>query len=198
MKALQPDSPASFGYKCAWLAIRDTDTMSVVRALALRDPEPSTWAAGVRAVYAGKVFVTPPLGPWVLAASISLPDSGDANTPDLASPLLARLGRLFSEVQYFGTHRVVEWHAWGRVVSGTLVRKFAFVGDQGVVAWNEGSPTPEEISLGLSFTPEALEEGSFPDESNVMALAGLWSIDPSVLEDQGLEPGLRVVGSLPV
>ncbi len=197
MTSPQPDEPESFGYKCAWLAIRTTDMSSVARALGIKQTEPGTWSEGIRAAYEGKVFITPPLGPWVLAVSISLPDSGQPGAQDHASPLIERLGKSFPEVQYFGTHRVVEWHAWARVVNGSVVRKFAYVGDQGEVPWEFGSPTPEEAALGPAYSRQEVDAGSFPDETYVMALAARWSIDPSTLEEQNFGRGLGLIGVLP-
>jgi hypothetical protein len=193
----EPDEPVSFGYKCAWLAIRADSARAVAEALDLEDLRPSGWSDGLDAAYSGQLFVTPPLRGWVFAVSTSLPDCGDENRPDAVSPLLARLGERFPEVQYFATHRVVEFHAWARVVEGRTLRKLAWVGDQGFVAWDEGEPTGEERALGIAHTRRSIEAGKAPREADVMAIAGSWSLDPSTLEEQALPPGLGLLGTLP-
>ena len=192
-----PDRPQSFGYKCAWLAVRTDSPAAVAAALGLDAATPSTWAEGIAGAYDGRVFVTPQLHGWILAVGTSLPDTGDAHNPDRITPVLLRLGQQFPDVQYFGTHRVVDWHAWARVVAGRFVRKFAYVGDQGVVIWQYGALTPEETQLGLLFSAGAIENSPFPDEQNVTDLAGLWSIDPTTLEDLDLPPSVGVLGVYP-
>lgn len=192
----QPDEPVSFGYKCAWLAIRAGSPEAVAEALGLEDVRLSGWSDGLDAAYSGQLFVTPPVRGWVLAVSTSLPDCGDERQPDAASPLLARLGERFPEVQYFATHRVVEFHAFARVVGGRTLRKLAWVGDQGFVAWDEGEPTAEERALGIEHSRRSIEDGAAPREEEVMAIAGRWSLDPSTLEEQTLPPGLGLLGAL--
>jgi hypothetical protein len=195
MPELRPDPPQSFGYKCAWIAVRSDSAAAVAEALDLADVGPSTWARGVDAAYAGAVFVTPPLRGWVLAASSALP-SNETHADEL-TPQLVWLARRFPDVQCFGTHRVVEAHLWARIVNGAFVRKFSYVGDQGIVLWDEGAPTPEEEALGMAFSRESAEEGEVPTEEDVMALAGRWSVDPSRLEEEGLPLSLGLAGLMP-
>jgi len=193
------DRPVSFGPKCLWIAVRGATPAAVARALQLDNVAPSTWATGVRSAYGGRVFVTPPLGSgWVLAASVGFPDTGDALHADETTPFLERLAPLFPEVQFFATHSVIQWHAWARYVNGTAVRKFSFLGEDGTFIWDQGAPTPEEQKLGLVFKRVAAKEDDpLPLERNVMALAGLWSVDPSKLGAANLPPSLGLVGSLP-
>lgn len=192
-----PDLPQPFGYKCAWIAVRTGSPEAVAAALHLQEVAPSTWAEGIEAAHEGRVFVTPEIAGWVLAVGTVLADTGDEHNPDRISPVLLRLGKQFPEVQYFGTHRVVEWHAWARVLAGDFVRKFAYLGDQSVVIWQHGALTPEESRLGLVFTAATIDDGPFPDEQNVTDLAGLWSVDPTRLEDLGLPPSTGLLGVYP-
>ena len=194
MRRPRPDSPQSFGYKCAWLAIRGAAPEAVANALELQRVAVSNWQRGVRAAYEGRVFVTPAVGGWVLVASTALPDTGDADRVDEATPWLRKLGKVFPEVQYFATHRVVELHAWARVVHGTFARKFAYLGEQGAVIWNDGPVTSVEQKLGLDFSAPSEDWQRFPDEDDVMAIARDWGIDPSTLESQSFGPGLGLVG----
>ena len=66
------------------------------------------------------------------------------------------------EVQYFGTHRIVELNAWARVVDGMLVRQYADVGESLQTLWAYGPETPEEQALGLTFTD--LRTITWPDK----------------------------------
>jgi len=195
--ALTPDLPRNFGYKCTWLAIRATNSRAVATALGLSRIEPITWAKGVGAAYDGRVFVSPPVRGWVLVVQFALPSPGDANTPDEATPFLVKVGSRFPEVQYFASHRVVGYSAWARLIDGSFKRKFAYSGEQGVVAWNEGTDTEAERDLGLELSAPLDVWQTFPDEDSVMAVARNWSVDPSTLESQGLRPGLGLVGDWP-
>ncbi len=113
-----PAPPVAFGYKMAWFAVRATDAVRVAGALGFRQPQPCTWKTGVASAYAGDdVFLTPPVDGWTLALGVRL--SGDE--ADVAARL-ETLSREFGEAQYFGTHRVTEYHAWARSVDGRLVR----------------------------------------------------------------------------
>ena len=82
----KPDKPVSFGYKCAWYAMRTNDTDAVVAALRLDGVVASTWKEGVKAAYAGRVFVTPPLGGWTLTAGWCLFCEGGTPAPSVQPP----------------------------------------------------------------------------------------------------------------
>lgn len=111
---LTPESPVSFGHKCGWLAIQADGPEQVVASLALTNVRPATWREGIEAGYQGEVFVTPRLGGWLLATSTAFPEARDARQTDICTSWLLRLGQQFHEVQFFATHRVVEYHAWAR------------------------------------------------------------------------------------
>jgi hypothetical protein len=196
--ALTPDAPQGFGPRLVWLAFRGVGPEAVARGLELRDPMASTWADGLKAAYAGRVFVTPPLGDagWVLAASTRFPDPGDKKHPDAATPALVHLSQLFGEVQYFATYDVLDLHAWARFVKGAPVRKLAFLGADSAYIWAEGDPTPEERKLGIIYTGQPAGDKQ-PTEENVFAVAGAWSVDPTTLQTRNLPPSLGVVGSPP-
>jgi hypothetical protein len=202
--AITPDTPQGFGPRLVWLAFRGVAPEAVVRGLELRDPAPSTWADGLKAAYAGRVFVTPPLGDagWVLAASTRFPDPGDQKHPDQATPALARLSQVFGEVQYFATYDVLDLHAWARFVKGVAVRRLAFLGADETYVWADGEPTPEERKLGLVFSGKSGKSKTdpkqpSPTEENVFAVAGAWSIDPTTLQTRNLPPSIGFVGSPP-
>jgi hypothetical protein len=140
--------------------------------------------------------------------------------------LFGELSRRFEDVQFFGSERVADFSAWARARNGQMVRVFSYVGAQGEVLANEGGQTAEERTLGLvdpgarnpidamdylQERDEALMEGerdgasadreavtpkAFPDEDDVIDLAGLWSLHPYQLEALATEPGLGWLGEL--
>lgn len=159
-----PDTPVSFGYKMVWFAVRTTDAHRVAAALGLRQPQPCNWKTGVDRAYAGEdVFITPPVDGWTMA--LGFPLSGEE--AEIAVRLEA-LSREFAEAQYFGTHRVSEYHGWARSVNGKIIRHYAYVGDQGETLRNEG--------------PAGEIEPELPDEETVMQIAEAWSVNPISLE----------------
>lgn len=192
-----PDErPRSFGPRTVWLAFKGTTTQAVAKALDLREVAPLGWTGGLVGAYAGRVFVTPPVDGWVLATSTRFPDAGGGPATDRATPLMARLSHQFDEVQYFSTHEDIGWNAWARYVNGAVVRKYAYLGAQGIILWNEGNPTPEERALNLDFNAKAVGDGAVPEEGNVFALAAKWSLDPSKLGERP-DPGVGLAGVLP-
>ena len=197
--------PVSFGYKMTWLAIHSSDTSAVVAALGLRAVRAVGWAGGIDAAYgdgpigAHGVFVTPTVNGWTLVVG-ALPD---AYAPEWL-PFLAELSRVCGEVQYFGTHRGVNYQAWARAVDGQVLRAYAN-GEGGFL--DLGPKTAEEVVLGFDFLGEAAtaedyaayderDQDPSPDEEHVVKLAGAWSIDPTQL-DREESLGFGVVGELP-
>ncbi len=201
-----PDLPVKFGYKCQWLVLKSEETQAVVTELRLRRVAPANWTMGIDGAYSNKIFVSPVLGQWVLAIGRKLPDAGDTHHPDKMTPMLIELSKIFQEVQYFGTHRMVEYHAWAKARQGEIVRAYAYLGETGTTLWNKGDKTTEEVELGLSFVDETSHEAQdesyweqedlrFPDEEDVLAIARRWSVDP-LFENNQYEPGVGVLGVL--
>ena len=170
-----------FGYKTGWIAARTSDGRALLNALEVFDSKPMDWEKGVAAAYTRGVFVAPDVDGWTLAMGEALNDPANR-----VAPLSAALG---VEVQAFASHRVVDLQSWARAVDGATIRHFTYVGDQGLVFSNSGVPTPEEENLGLEILsviepgeiPEDMLE-HLPDESIVMELAGLWSLNPTTIE----------------
>lgn len=161
--------------------------------LGLRAARAATWAEGIEAARQGSVFVTPPLADWTLAAGAALfpPDRAEA----FVKPLLERLSRQFGDAQYFGTHRDAGLHLWARARQGRLVRGYGWFGEKRLTLWDEGAPTKEEHTLGFRFSDGRSADGIVPDESCVMQLASLWSIDPTSLDEDFKEPIMGLLGS---
>ncbi|QDV51852.1 hypothetical protein [Gimesia fumaroli] len=202
-----PDSPVGFGYKISWLAIKTPDAKTVLDTLHIENVQPANWNTGVIAAYNGHTFISPPINGWVLVVSYHLPELGKEPEPDGLTPLLTILSQEFGEVQYFGTHRVVEYHAWSRYINGSEIRAFAYLGESDEILANRGADTEEEEELGYEYfdpdSPDAdsdsyweREDLCYPDETHVMEVAGLWSVNPTALEDLELPNSAGWIGNL--
>jgi hypothetical protein len=240
-----PDEPEAFGFKVSWFAIKAADPAAVLDALEFGGATPANWASGLAAVYGDSrssdawVFASPPVSGWVLVVGSSLPYPTNETHHDIGrrfDVLFSRLMKRFDDVQFFGSHRVVDFVAWARALKGKPMRIFAWAGGEGAVLANVGEQTLEEAKLkfadlsGLSPSDAAdkifaIEEeqgaeqdklvasglsrrealtrvrqngrGGFPDETDVVELAALWSIDPSRLSDQDHPLALGLAARLP-
>jgi hypothetical protein len=180
------DTMVGFGYKQAWLAIRDGDPTAVRAALGLNDLGSVPWRSGVDLAYLtdDRLIVTPvlpgtadPAGRWLLVAGrwFLRPDA----KVDVAG-LSAALG---TEVQFFQSYRGTELHRWERAVGGTTVRRFIYLGEEGEVLVWLGEPDEVERALGLPATFD--EEHDFlVGEHDVARVASVWSVDPTTLDGQ--------------
>jgi hypothetical protein len=171
-----------FGYKQAWLAVRDTSPERLTTAMGLRDLGPLAWRAGIDLVYFtdDRLVLTPPLpgadgAPWTLVVGQWLL-SGPVDITDLS----ASLG---TEVQSFASHRVLELHRWRRARHGELIRGFGYLGETGEVTEWQGEPDDAELAAHLPSTVDD-EATVLVDESDVMAVAGAWSLNPTTLDGQ--------------
>lgn len=192
-----------FGYKQAWLAVRDadtdTDTDAVMKALKLRDLGTVPWRSGIDLAYLtdDRVVLTPPIpdadgvrwtlvvGQWLIRADVDVVALSEA---------------LATEVQAFVTHRVVELHRWERAVDGELIRAFAYIGEAGEVTRWTGEPDAAERAVGLPAT--LISAGADADaadvlvgEADVMRVAGAWSVDPTALDGKPAPGPLRIAAA---
>jgi hypothetical protein len=181
-KAQNPAAAVAFGFKCQWLAVKSTDPRAVIAALKVANVRSAGWPLGVETAYdikSGSWFVTPPVDGWVLVVGNTLPGLDGKQNPalSLAEKLSATLK---TRVQYFGTHRVVEYHAWVLASEGKVARAFAWSGESGATLVNVGARTQDENELLGKRDP---------DETDVMKLAARWSINPQTFAAS------RVVGT---
>ena len=183
-----PDKPQGFGFKVLWFALKAFGPAAVVEALELREATPANWESGLEAVYGGDawVFVSPPISGWVLAVCCSWPYPTTQSHDDAGTKfdaLFSHLMKRFDDVQFYGSHRVVDFVVWARALNGKPVRIFAWGGSEGVVLENIGERTLEEAKLGLAnltgLSPgEAGEEifrlvEQYDTEENVLVATGL-------------------------
>jgi hypothetical protein len=205
-----PDWPVAFGYRMAWLAVRTRNPQLVSDVLGLTPLQPANWRSGIGTVYddelaEGHVFVSPPVGGWTFVVGVALPQPLGRGFADKCTPMLLDVASQFAETQYFCTYPLIDFSAWAKVVDGKLVRAFA-IGEEGLV-WNRGRLTKEERGLGLRLfelhgvrgrRSDANALTLNPTEEDVMQLAGMWSIDPTQLENSSEEAGVGMLCSPPL
>ncbi|MBO4210029.1 hypothetical protein [Micromonospora echinofusca] len=186
---------AGFGYKTSWLAVRDRTPDQVADALDLRDRRVLDWADGTDRAYRHGVYVTASVPGWTLAhGRVHIPAGFDATEPPFAD-WLTELSRYLGEVQFFANERVPDYHAWARALDGELLRAYCYVGERDEVSLFLGDPTADEIEfdIGIRDREPGWEHWSdeqwdvwfdtTPSESDVMAMAGRWSVDPTMIDD---------------
>ncbi|MDO8571943.1 MAG: hypothetical protein Q7R79_04660 [bacterium] len=184
-----PDIPMlvdSFGYKMAWLAIKNTTPEEIVQKLQLPGVHVIDWYEGLKKVYEyhanNTILLSPQIKGWSFVVGWYV---GDFHKPDgkleWLKERMIELSSIFDEVQAFGTHRVSEYHHWILAKNGKIERCFAY-GDS--VLYNEGKLTEAEKMFPwerLADYQSALKPW-FPDEDDVMTLAGKWSVNPQTIE----------------
>jgi hypothetical protein len=179
-----------------WLAVRHVAPPMVQQALGLHNPALCTWEEGVSAIRDRKLFISPPVGEWVLVFGSNLPDpAGDV---DKCFRFLLDLSHKLGEVQFFSLNRQLSHHAWVHIESGYVHRAYAWAGK---TLWNQGRMTRPEMELGLRCYEYAmLPDRGQPGQPDPMSrnteklplLASRWSIDPASINPQllGANPGI--------
>ncbi|MCL2225625.1 MAG: hypothetical protein FWB96_11725 [Defluviitaleaceae bacterium] len=181
------DFPYPFGYKICWYAIKNETAEAIIEKLKFKVVSESNWETGIKNVYESEkhLFVSPPVNGYVLVVNVH-PDENAVKKHSL----------LFKELQYFATHRVIEYNAWAKFCDGKIIRGYGYTGESGEVTWCEGNVTQEEINLGFEKFPANTEElcsddfdyENLPDEESVLAIAKAWGVDVA-FEDDGYEKG---------
>ena len=175
-----PDTPIPFGFKTSWLCVKGFTPEEVIEMLGLKNAVVSSWKYAFANINSG-CFVSPMLdNKFVLVVGWGT----DILTENPAR--LDEVGKLFHEVQYFASHRVVEYAAWAKYKNGRKIRAYGWVGDSGEVLTNFGEPTPEEQALGfVNFLPDNdhdFHRYENPDEDTVVQIAAAWGINPLELD----------------
>lgn len=196
-----PDRPLSFGYKRMWLAFKTDDPEIVIQVLGLDSVKPANWSSGLGAALHKGTFITPAIDGWVLAISYQLPELGNTHKIGEWQSFMQHITPYFDEIQYFATHRVVEYHAWAMVQNGILIRAYAFLGEAGEVLHDEGAVTEAEYRLLPNYLAQTFNQSSYtrnnsenslrePTEEDVLKIAALWGLDPIALGNRNLPPSL--------
>jgi hypothetical protein len=179
--AVTPRQPSGigvpFGPKSAWLALRMNDPGAVAGALGLHRRRSVSWRVGLEQAEHRGVFISPPVGGWILAFN--------PRWIGHAPAIHAISERIGAEVQCFETHPVSERHAWSRAIEGRIVREFAYSGETGTCE-SFGEVSAIELQLEIPQFAAAARDGVVPpmpapDENTVLRVAGAWSVDPSWL-----------------
>src|SRR5438093_5524731 len=97
-----------------WLAIKSRNLLTVQSALGLHNPKPCSWMDGLAGE--DKLFISPPVNGWILVIGSGLPDPSD--DVDACFRFVLGLSRRLGQVQFFIASRVLQLHAWVRVVHG--------------------------------------------------------------------------------
>lgn len=191
---------AIHGSPTRWLAIRTTNMHWVQLALQLHKPLPCSWEEGLCAAHEQKLFISPPVGGWILVLGSNLPDPAD--DVDRTFHFIVRLSRKLGEVQFFNINRVVNHHAWVHADEGRIQRAYAWAGR---TLWNQGKPSRAEVDLrlrcydyGEDTDPLHFAQGS-PASINtdrVPLLAARWSIDPAAIEARMMRESHGIAGEL--
>ncbi len=169
-----------------WLAIKCTNPLQVQTAFGLHKAMPCSWAEALAGAYQQKLFISPPVGGWILVFGPAIPDPSE--DVDKCYLLILELSRKFGMVQYFSANPALHHHAWAQASNGEILRGYAWAGE---TLWNQGPLSQAEIDLRLKCFDYA-EEPKFYRfaEPNPLALnaekvrylAARWSIDPAGID----------------
>jgi hypothetical protein len=189
-----------FGLPKRWIAIRSTNQQAVREAFRLHNARTCSWEEGLAEAGQRKLFISPPVGSWILVMGTCLPDPHE--DVDRCFRFLNDLSAKMGHVQYFLADRVLYHHAWVRAENGHTLRAYAWAGE---TLWNQGQPTIAEMELGLHCLEygENLGNDSFPpapfiqtNTEKVLALAANWSIDPLTVDQRALGLGQGLAGEV--
>lgn len=170
-----------------WMAVRAASVKEVRNALELSNPTPCRIEDGLAGNHQRALFLAPPIHGWVLITGPGVPDP--AEDVDEVFHLLRALSIKLGAAQFFSFNRTLGHHAWAWARGGGIVRAFAWAGH---TVWNEGEPTPAEITCRMRC-PDYREsiEASLDIQESVLAnldkvpqLAARWSLDPVSVHQQ--------------
>ena len=191
-----------------WFAVKTHDRKKLADVLKLYQVDTCNWSDGIQQAYADKVFITPAIGDWRLAAGWGLLCPGTKNPRAELTCFREKINGLstaFGEAQLFITYRVNEYDFWAKSIKGKITRLYFYVGETGENIAVEGAPTPVEAKLHLinTLSAEARRDSNYadrpgltiPDETLVMKIAENWSIDPTqITKRKDVSPGPGLIG----
>ena len=174
-------SDISFGYKEAWLAVKNIEAKELAEIIGLKKPASSDWNKGLKSIEAddSMIFISPPVAEWTfvigkpLFANISV--EGIKRLQELMRNISVKTG---DEIQSFGTYRILDYSHWMKCINGSFERAFAYDGESAEVLLDEGKKTRPEESLNW----EGLKDCSWsPNEEIVLKIAEGWGLNPTRL-----------------
>lgn len=185
-----PDKPVSFGYKTSWLAVKDTNINKIVNDLNIKVIGKANWESGLSAAYnGGAVFITPPINEWTFVVGLYFDNGKD---------FVSTIAKSIPDFYYFFTERVSETHAWVSVKNKAIIRAFGYSGGNGEILFDYGSPTGEEMSLGLTFEKlrnnEWDDDTRIPNEDDVLAISAAWTINTLEIDNMDEKESIGIVG----
>ncbi len=202
-----PDAPIAFGYKISWLVVQGLTTEEVAKILAESDARyaktnfvPCNWASGMGRIHATflnrEVFISPPLQGWVFVVNWQPRDDSEPDVKEVLEALSTR-GR----AGFFASHRVASYASWALAENGNLFRHVSEADgetfrDLGPISEFERPDIITSIELADAEIPEGDEDDYYdrlPDESDVIEVAGKFSLDPTQLEGEAIL-GLGLIG----
>ena len=169
-----------------WLAVRANRPDEVQQALHLANPIPCPLAEGLTSSDELELFVSPPIGGWILVTGSEVPDP--ANDVDACFLWLRELSAQLGEVQFFAANRALGHHAWARLLRGEVFRAYAWANE---TLWTQGEPTRAELDLKMECTgygEQAVDhefkrpESCLTNVEKVPLLAARWSLDPASID----------------
>ena len=182
-KGKHGEGSSVFERPARWVAVRCKNAGSVQAALNLHHVAPCSWEEGLVERSEGKLFVSRPIGGWVLVVGPGLPEP--AEDVDGCYRFLRELSRKLGNVQFYSVNRVVNHHAWALLEDGKVYRAYAWAGE---TLWNEGFVTAAEKELGMVCFEYGCEVNVFAsrealaaDTEKLNQLAGRWSLDPAAI-----------------
>lgn len=187
-----------FSLPSRWLAIRSSNPHAVQEALGLQQPQPCSWEEGLNAAHEHKLFISPPVGGWILVMGSTLPEPGD--DVDRTFRFLLELSRKLGHVQFFSVSRAVNHHAWAQVEDGAVIRAYAWAGR---TLWNQGRQSRAEMELGLKCHgygegEERVDYGRLDpaavNTERLPLLAARWSLDPAAIDARRLKQHQGIAG----
>lgn len=175
----------TFGYKMAWLTIKNTNPKTIIQTLGLPNAQIISWDEGIDKIYEDygstkNIFIASQINNWSFVVGWYFLEMNSQNTGNLEKfkKYIAQLSNVFEEVQAFATHRVSEYHLWARAKEGKIKRFFVYPGSSEEFQYNEGKLTDAEKQLPWD---KLKSYQWFPDESDVMNIAKKWSMDPNTI-----------------
>lgn len=178
-KAPSKNDPQPFGSQTCWIAIHAKHMKEVAEILEIEEAHSCDWQSGLAASTQndGSVFITPPIGEWVLVIGRSILKKVGLDYPIDGFKWIKEVSEQFGLVYYFCTHQKAQYQAWVKADRGEVERAYAYSGKENEVFWEWGDMTNTESALLRSL--EAVYGNQVIDEAVVLALAAKWTVDTS-------------------